>query len=249
MWAFIIPFLAFMAIGMLYPKFENVFRDTVDPAVIIDVDDEQVLEVNQAKTNWYIGLIGLQVIVASGLLFYFRNTYLAQFPLKFSWIAVPVGVIGVVVWIGICGLGIERAILEPLGWAKAVEVRASFNPFQQIPDQTLLALFLALRFCLLAVLVPIIEELFLRGWLIRYLENPQWWVVRLTELSFKSVAAATLYGVLAHPGEAVAAFVWFSLISWLMLRTGSLWDCVVAHGVTNLLLGLYIVWYGTWHLW
>ena len=35
MWAFIIPFVAFMAIGMLYPKFDQVFRDSVDPTVVV----------------------------------------------------------------------------------------------------------------------------------------------------------------------------------------------------------------------
>jgi len=249
-WAFVIPFLAFMLIGMLYPKFDRVYRDTLDPAVLVDTDNEEiVLEVNQVKTRNYVVLIGLQVVVACGILFYFRRTYFEQFPLSFNWIAIPVGIIGVVLWIGICGLGIERMILEPMGLSKYVEVRASFNPFQQIPDQIYLAIFLALRFSLLAILVPIIEELFLRGWLIRYIENPQWWVVSLSQLSFNSVAVATIYGVLAHPGEAVAALVWFSLVSWLMLRTGNLWDCVVAHAVTNLLLGLYIVNYGAWHLW
>jgi len=182
-------------------------------------------------------------------LFYFRKTYLDQFPLKINWIALPVGVLGVVLWIGICELGVERLILAPLGLAKYVEVRASFNPFQQLTDPGYLAVFLTLRFCLLAVCVPIIEELFLRGWLLRYFENPQWWIVKLSELSLRSVAVASVYGVLTHPGEAFAALVWFSLISWLMVRTGNLWDCVVAHGVTNLLLGLYILQYGAWHLW
>ena len=132
---------------------------------------------------------------------------------------------------------------------KYVEIRPSFNPFQQLQNPMLLSLFLALRFFLLAVLVPIVEELFLRGWLIRYFENPKWWIVSLSELSFNSLAIATVYGVLAHPGEAFAAIAWFSLISWMMVRTGNLWDCVVAHGITNFLLGIYIVWFGAWHLW
>jgi membrane protease YdiL (CAAX protease family) len=33
-----------------------------------------------------------------------------------------------------------------------------------------------------------------------------------------------------------------------MVRTRSLWACVVAHGVTNLLLGLYVVYSGDWFL-
>ena len=53
-----------------------------------------------------------------------------------------------------------------------------------------------------------------------------------------------------HPAELLAAAVWFSLVTWLMLRTPSIWDCVVAHATTNLLLGLYVVWAGgeAWEL-
>ena len=51
-----------------------------------------------------------------------------------------------------------------------------------------------------------------------------------------------------HPGELLAAFVWFSMVTWLMVRTRNIWDCVVAHAVTNLLLGIYVVTTGNWQL-
>ena len=249
MWAFIAPFLAFMLIGMLYPSFDDDFQDTLEPSAIVEGEQDGPVESSAAKTNQYIVLIGIQVAVAFGLLLSFRKTYVEQFPAALNYLAIPVGFLGAVLWIGICGLGVEQALIESFGISDNLGVRPSFNPFQQISDQTLLVCFLALRFCLLALLVPIIEELFVRGWLIRYIENQQWWSVSLVRLSFKSVVFATVYGVLAHPGEAVAALVWFSLISWLMLRTGSIWDCIVAHCVTNLLLGMYIVTFGAWYLW
>jgi len=34
-----------------------------------------------------------------------------------------------------------------------------------------------------------------------------------------------------------------------MVRTRNFWDCVAAHAVTNLLLGVYIVAAGQWTLW
>jgi hypothetical protein len=33
-----------------------------------------------------------------------------------------------------------------------------------------------------------------------------------------------------------------------MTKTKNLWDCVVAHAVTNLLLGAYVLWSGHWEL-
>jgi hypothetical protein len=34
----------------------------------------------------------------------------------------------------------------------------------------------------------------------------------------------------------LAAAVWLSLDTWLMVRTRKIWDCVAAHAVTNLLV-------------
>ena len=52
--------------------------------------------------------------------------------------------------------------------------------------------------------------------------------------------------MLMHPGELFAAAVWFSMVTWLMLRTRNIWDCVAAHAVTNGLLGAYVITTGEW---
>ena len=48
------------------------------------------------------------------------------------------------------------------------------------------------------------------------------------------------YGVLSL----ICAFV-----AWLLIRTRSLGACIVAHAVTNLLLGIYVLVYRDWGLW
>lgn len=236
MWAFVGPFLVFMVLINFYPSFD------------ISVEPGGQTLVDARKATIYAVLVAVQVVVLSGVLVYFRKTILSQFPVRISPLSIVVGVVGIVLWIGITNLGIERSLLESVGWAKAV-ARPSFNPFEQLTDPAMRYVFLVFRFCLLAVIVPIIEELFLRGWLIRYVENPRWWTVSLSAITTSGIVTATAYGVLTHPGEAIAAFVWFSLVTWLMLKTGKFWDCVVAHSVTNLLLGFYILWQGAWQLW
>ena len=62
-----------------------------------------------------------------------------------------------------------------------------------------------------------------------------------------AIAAGTLLPMLLHPGEMFAAAVWFSLVTWLMYKTKNIWDCVVAHAVTNLLLGVWVVTTGDWY--
>jgi uncharacterized protein len=97
--------------------------------------------------------------------------------------------------------------------------------------------------------VPLIEEFFLRGFLMRLVASGNWWRLPLNQINTAAIATGTLYGVLSHPAEMFAAAVWFSLVTWLMMKTGNIWDCVAAHAVTNLLLGVYVLWSHQWALW
>ena len=54
--------------------------------------------------------------------------------------------------------------------------------------------------------------------------------------------------MLMHPAELLPAAVWFSLVSWLMVKTRSLWGCIIAHATTNLLIGCYVLASGDWTL-
>jgi len=83
----------------------------------------------------------------------------------------------------------------------------------------------------------------------RFIERAEWWTLELGTVGTKGAMTATVYGVLAHPAEPVAAAVWFSLITWLYARTRSIWDCVIAHAVTNAMLGAYILTFRDWTLW
>jgi CAAX prenyl protease-like protein len=173
-----------------------------------------------------------------------------QFPLRVSPLAPAVGVVGVVVWVGLCQLEIERDVLGPLGLDRILDLgrRSGFNPLAHWSDNPPWAYaFLAVRLWGLAVIVPVIEEFFLRGFVMRYVIRPEWWEVPFGTLSAAAVAAGTLLPVLLHPAEMIAAAVWFSMVTWLMWRTRNIWDCVVAHMVTNLLLGVWVIYSGQWH--
>jgi CAAX prenyl protease-like protein len=237
--AFILPLFVFLVIGSFYPDFAQ-FSDTDDP------DNAPLFS---SATRIYVGMVGIQVIIASGLILYFHRVYLRHFPLKVSPWSVVVGVVGIVLWIGVCELHIEKEFFGAIGLKSLVANRPAFNPFESIADNGFRSLFLALRFALLAILVPIIEELFLRGWLVRWINDPDWETVSLKTLSWTALLTPSCYGVMTHPSEAIAAFLWFGLVTVLMRYTGNLWDCIVAHAVTNLLLGIYVIQYSAWELW
>ena len=198
-----------------------------------------------SETWWYLGMVGLQLALGGAVLAWFWPVYRAEFPWSWSPWSVVIGTLGVIVWVLLAQPGWEGQLLQRLGWDAS---RPSFNPFS-IPEASIRNVFLGLRFSVLVLLIPMAEELFLRGWLLRWLESPDYQSKALADLSWSALPLAAVYGVVTHPGEALAAIAWFSMVTWLMWRTGSLWDCVIAHAVTNLLLGVYILGWSQWQLW
>ncbi|MCO8124600.1 CPBP family glutamic-type intramembrane protease [Stieleria sp. TO1_6] len=198
----------------------------------------------------YMGLVGARVLLMTLAIVWFWPRIRSQFPVSVDQSGIWVGVIGAVIWIGACGLQLERGLLTMLGistdWLPA---REGVNPFAVYSPGTELACFLVMRFALLVISVPIAEELFLRGFVMRAVESEDWPSLPLSRITATGLVAGTLYGMVSHPGELVAAGLWFSLVSWLMVRTGKFWNCVLAHAVTNFILGVYVCWYGQWYLW
>jgi CAAX prenyl protease-like protein len=99
------------------------------------------------------------------------------------------------------------------------------------------------------VLVPIIEELFWRGWLMRWLVDTHFERVGLgtyTRYAFwtSAVLFASVHGAYWEVGL-VAGVIY----NWWMVKTRSLGDCILAHAVTNAILATYVVSKGEWQYW
>ena len=127
--------------------------------------------------------------------------------------------------------------------------RVEYNPFVSIDNSLLRACFLVARFYGLVVLVPIVEEIFWRSFLLRFLTDPDDFKrLRIGEFSWVAFSAVALAFGMAHPEwlEAVLCAVAYGL---LLRQTKSLFACVVAHGVTNLMLGIYVVTQHAWKFW
>jgi hypothetical protein len=176
-----------------------------------------------------------------------------RFPFRVTPLGLLVGAVGGALWIGLCKLDWEERALAALGLESWLSpgTRAAYNPLEALADNPAwLYGFLAIRFAGLALLVPIIEEFFLRGFLMRFATDADWVKVPFGTASTTAIIVGTAFPLLSHPlSEALAVLVWFSLVTWLMLRTRSIWDCIAAHAVTNLMLGIYVVATGHWELW
>jgi CAAX prenyl protease-like protein len=177
------------------------------------------------------------------------------FPWRVHGLSVVVGVVGAVLWIAInkyqmhLNLSAEALSSWGLGSLAKLGARPGYNPLAQLSEQPELAWsFLAIRFFGLVIVVPIIEEFFLRGFLMRYVIHIDWWTVPFAKVTPLALLVGTGVPMLMHPQELVAAAVWFSMVTWLMVRTKSIWDCIIAHATTNLLMGLWVLYSGDWWL-
>jgi CAAX prenyl protease-like protein len=171
-------------------------------------------------------------------------------PNLYRWVGRPtwwpplVGLALVVPWVGLTML--QRS----LGWAEWGGTRAGYNPFapEHFGDSPWAWAFLAVRFVGLVVVVPIVEELFVRGMLMRYVIRENFWLVPFATLTAASLIGCTLYAELSHPGEAIAAVGWFGVVSMIAATTKKPIDCILCHAATNLALGLYVLATGAWWL-
>jgi CAAX prenyl protease-like protein len=229
-WPFILPLAVYLVVGFFQPSW----------------DAEGNTGVGLFLTVYALGL-GLTVAaVVAG-----RRYIASQFPWTgVTWLAVIVGIGGAAVWIGLCQSGWMESLWAIVGIdAAALGARSHFDPTTIEGDSMRLGV-IALRLLGLVLVVPLAEELFVRGWLVRFCERSDFATVSLDRIRGWRLLVPSIYGALTHPlSESLAAVVWFGLVTWLMVRTGRFWDCVAAHALTNLALGIYVLAAGQWHLW
>ena len=198
----------------------------------------------------------LQTLVCAVVLLFFRKHYTLA-PWRGLGLAVLLAVVGIAIWVApamLRDLFIERGF-EPQGWwdwLGMAERTKGFDPMVAKESALWFNVTVGLRFARMVLVVPFVEELFWRGFLMRFLIDPdrpfqsiafgthRWrvfWIV--------TVAVMLLHGT----SDWVGAFVWGALMYFLAVRTKSLGACVVMHAVGNLLLGLYVMKTGLWGFW
>lgn len=98
------------------------------------------------------------------------------------------------------------------------------------------------------MVVPVMEELFWRSFLLRYLISPHFETVRLgTFTLFSFLVTLVLFGLEHHLW--LAGMVAGAAYTLLLYRTGRLWPSIIAHAVTNLVLGIHVVRTQEWNWW
>ena len=131
-------------------------------------------------------------------------------------------------------------------WMTLGQRSATFVPLT--PDGALDRPLIAMRWLGAALLVPVMEELFWRSFLMRWIEQPAFERVDPRRIGLRAILLSTAVFTLAHTLWLAAVLAGLAY-AWLYVRSGKLWVAVIAHAVTNGALGVWVVATGNWRFW
>ena len=105
------------------------------------------------------------------------------------------------------------------------------------------------------LLVPMLEEVFYRSFLYRYILAPNWMFTAYNSFAVKPFLITSIVFGFTHQ-QWLAGIVCGMIYQLLVIRTNRIADAITAHAVTNLLLGAWVITQGfgyadkpQWHFW
>jgi hypothetical protein len=191
--------------------------------------------------SWYPPFYALKIAIVAALTWACRSTWhdLRPWPCPRSLaLAVTLGLLVAVLWVGLDGH------YPALPFMKGS--RTAFNPNILSPPAKWA--FIAIRLAGLALLVPLIEELFWRSFLIRWIIDSDFRRVPIGRVTPMAATITSVCFALEHP-EWLPGLLTGIAWAWLLAKTRSVSACVLSHVVANLALGLYVLATGDWKFW
>ena len=188
----------------------------------------------EASRYWFYFV---KTIVGAWLIWFMRPL-VAEMKWKFSWESVVVGVAVFVIWVGVDDF-----------YPKFGKSGGEWNPNKTFGQSSAWAwMFIVVRTLGSSIVVPPLEEVFYRSLVYRYIAKPDFQSVPLGWFSWTPfLVTSALFGFAHYEWLAgmLCALAYQGLVCWKK-RLG---DAITAHAITNLLLGLWVVWQGAWKFW
>ena len=221
MWPRIIPFALYMSfIGL--SSLLSVVVDGSEAAKSVD------LWLYPIKT----------IIVGGALVFLWKRFEELQSPVLANWKeGVAVLAVGLLVY----------ALWVRMDWSWAMQGEVTgYDPFQM--GQGIGVVLVAFRLVGASVVVPIMEELFWRSFLIRWIINSRFESIPLGTFTVGSFLITVVLFGLEH-NLWLAGMMAGAAYNLLLYRTGRIWPCVLAHALTNFVLGIHVLTTQEWRWW
>lgn len=220
-----------------------------------------LLRIQNSELPWHVRapehwVYPLQTVLCTVVLVLFRRHYTFS-PWRGLSLAFVLGVVGIACWIAPSLLRehLMQSGEQPSPWWKwlgITERTEGFDPMIAKDSSLWFGAVVGFRFARMVLVVPFVEELFWRGFLMRYLltEDGRFEKISFGTHAWKVFWIVTLAVMLIHRSEDyLGAFVWGSLVYFVAVRTKSLGACVFMHAVGNLALGLYVMKTQQWGFW
>lgn len=191
--------------------------------------------------QWYLVAYPLKLIVVAVSLWVCRDILRDLRPLPSladAGLAVALGLGVTALWVGLNGY------YPPIPFLSGR--RSSFDPYTLGPAARVF--FLAVRLFGLVVVVPLIEELFYRSFLMRWVVDPDVSRVPIGKVTPIGLGVTSVVFALSHP-EWLPALLTGVAWAWLVGRTKSVSACVLSHATANLALGIYVITQHAWSFW
>lgn len=184
-------------------------------------------------------LYAVRIAAVAGLLWALRSVYVElRLPRDAgieTWgVAVVAGVAVFVAWISLNA-----------GWM-VIGTSAGFDP--RSGDGSIDWVMAIIRLAGAALVVPLMEELFWRSFLMRWIAKHDFLAVEPARVGLKAFVFSVVFFAFEHNLWLAGLFAGV-VYSLLYMRSGTLWSPILAHTVTNGLLGVWVIYTGNWSYW
>ena len=176
----------------------------------------------------------IKTIIVTLSLIYYWNSYKHEVKLSFDWLAALSGVAVFFIWV------LPEGLYPQMG-------SSEFNPYS-LTKGTSVYFVIVFRLIGASLVVPLMEELFWRSFALRFVIKFDFKSLPLGYFSwFSFIFVSIIFGFEHH--RWLVGIVAGMVYAGLLYRRKNLFDSIISHSITNLLLGVYVLATQQWSFW
>lgn len=99
-----------------------------------------------------------------------------------------------------------------------------------------------------ALVVPLMEELFWRSFLLRWIQQTDFLALAPMQIGLRAILISSVLFGIEH-SLWLAGILAGLAYAWIYRASGNLWPPIIAHAVTNFSLGVWVLLSGQWQFW